>query len=218
MDKIVVAAILIGASVIVLAVTFAVLKALRTEVVVQAVVYTVVIGLLGVVGTYLAPVLLSENFSPQASALPPGRTNHIGSSVPSPRPTQSPTASVTSHEIRATRASYAGLCMAVDGDAVVTAECTGARSEQWTTDEAGQIVSSDGRCMDPIGVGGGQPLLVVPCTTSDMQQWQFVNGRIMSGNLCLTIWGPYTRPGTHIQTWNTQQDPALADEMYWELA
>ena len=108
--------------------------------------------------------------------------------------------------------------MAVDGDTVVTAECTGAKSEQWTTDDAGRIVSSDGRCMDPAGVGGGQPLLVTSCTTSDTQKWHFANGRIMSGELCLTIWGPYTTPGTHIQTWNTQQDPALADEMYWELA
>ena len=125
---------------------------------------------------------------------------------------------MTDHEIRATPASYAGLCMAVDGDTVVTAKCIGAKSEQWTTDDAGRMVSSDGRCMDPAGVGGGQPLLVTSCTTSDTQKWHFANGRIMSGELCLTIWGPYTTPGTHIQTWNTQQDPTLANEMYWELA
>jgi len=108
--------------------------------------------------------------------------------------------------------------MAVGGDIVVTAECTGAKSEQWTTDNAGHIVSSDGRCMDPAGTGGGQPLLVTSCTTNYMQKWHFANGRIMSGNLCLTILGPHTTPGTHIQTWNTQQDPTPANEMYWDLA
>jgi Ricin-type beta-trefoil lectin domain len=216
-EKIATAVALIGASVVVLALTFAVLRALRADLVAQAVVYTVVVGLLGVVGTYLAPVLLSNDRSAQASVAPPGRNDGTGTSVPSPQPTQTPTAS-TGHEIRATRTSYAGLCMAVDGDTVVTAECTGAKSEQWTTDDAGRIVSSDGRCMDPAGVGGGQPLLVASCTTSDTQKWHFADGRIMSGELCLTIWGPYTTPGTHIQTWNTQQDPTLADEMYWELA
>jgi hypothetical protein len=217
-EKIAIAAALIGASLVVLALTFAVLRALRIDLVAQAVVYTVVVGLLVVVGTYLAPVLLSRDHSAQASVTPPSRNGGTGSSAPSQHPAQAPTPSVPGHEIRATRASYAGLCMAVDGDAVVTAKCTEAKSEQWTTDSAGHIVSSDGRCMDPAGVGGGQPLLVSSCTTSDMEKWHFANGRVMSGELCLTIWGPSTTPGTHIQTWNTQQDPTLADEMYWQLA
>jgi hypothetical protein len=216
--KIAVALGLIGASVVVLALTLAVLRALRADLVVQAVVFTVVVGLLGVAGTYLAPVLLSNDRTAQASVAPLGGNDGIGRSAPSPQPTQTPTARVTGHQIRATRASYTGLCMAVDGDTVVTADCTDAKSEQWTTDHAGRIVSDDGRCMDPAGGGGGQPLLVGSCTTSDMQKWHFVNGRIMSRELCLTIWGPSTTPGTHIQTWNTQEDPALADEMYWELA
>jgi hypothetical protein len=184
----------------------------------QAVVYTVVVGLLGVVGTYLAPVLLSNDRSAQASVARSVLNDGVGSSAPGPQATQTPTAIMTDHQIRATRASYAGLCLAVDGDAVVTAECNGAKSEQWTTDDTGRIVSSDGRCMDPAGVGGGQPLLVAYCASSDTQKWHFADGRIMSGELCLTIWGPSATPGTHIQTWNTQQDPTLADEMYWELA
>ena len=208
---------LIGGSVVVLALTFGVLRASGADLVTQAVVYTVVVGLLGVVGTYLAPVLLSNDRPVHASVAPPVRNDGTGSSAPSPQATP-PTAIMTDHEIRATRASYAGLCMTVDGDAVVTAECNGAKSEQWTTDDAGRIVSSDGQCMDPAGVGGGQPLQVAPCASSDMQKWHFANGRIMSGELCLTIWGPSATPGTHIQTWNTQQDPTLADEMYWELA
>ena len=107
--------------------------------------------------------------------------------------------------------------MAVEGDAVVTAECTGASPQLWTADDADRIVSSDGRFMQSAGAGGGQPLLVAPCTASATQEWHFISGRIMSGGLCLTIWGPYTAPGTHIQTWNTRQDPVPADEMYWEL-
>lgn len=177
------------------------------------------LALIGVLLT-AAQIVQGAAFNEKPSALGTSSAASSGLSSSSP-PAFSPSASSTpasaaSYEIRATRASYAGLCMAADGNTVVTAVCTGAESQQWTTDDSGHIVSSNGQCMDPAGAGGGQSLLVTSCTASAMQEWHFVGGRIMSGELCLTIRGPSTTPGTTIQTWNTQEDSTLADEMYWE--
>jgi len=184
------------------------------------------LALIGVLLT-AAQIVQGAAFNEKPSALGTSSAASSGLSSSSPpvssppafTPSASPTpASAAGYEIRATRASYAGLCMAVDGNTVVTAVCTGAESQQWTTDDSGHIVSSNGQCMDPAGAGGGQPLLVTSCAASAMQEWHFVGGRIMSGELCLTIRGPSTTPGTTIQTWNTQEDSTLADEMYWASA
>jgi hypothetical protein len=129
-----------------------------------------------------------------------------------------PRKSSTGTRIRATQGVYAGLCMAASGDAVETATCGQASNQLWRSSAQGELVTSDGRCMTTDADHGGVRMTVATCDQSTGQQWHFTDGRITSGRLELTIYGPYVDPGHPIQTWDTSEDPTPAPEMYWELS
>ncbi|MFJ4474841.1 ricin-type beta-trefoil lectin domain protein [Streptomyces xanthochromogenes] len=155
--------------------------------------------------------------SDSASPVKPSKESNGTSSTGSGDGSESPVSGAG--EIKATKGPYVGLCLAAQGDKVVTAYCgTGNSVLLWKVSSAGEIVSSEGRCITPAGLQGGQPMLLRECVHSSAQKWRFTSGRIMSGPLCLTIYGPYTTPGTAMQTWNTAQDPHLADEQFWKLS
>ncbi|MFD5948149.1 RICIN domain-containing protein [Streptomyces collinus] len=153
-----------------------------------------------------APQKTEPSFSPEAD----GR-----SSINSPKPLEKGTAW---QHIRATNSSYRGLCMEAEGGAVITATCSDSKDQLWKTTARGEIITRDGRCLTSTGVGGGQTMLTQACTGRDGQKWKSRDGRIWLGSLCLTIRGPSTTPGSAIQTWNTEEDPKPADEMYWSLS
>lgn len=155
---------------------------------------------------------------PSDQAHPTKSTQSSGSSDrPKVRPS-TPRKSSTATHIRATQGVYAGLCMAASGGAVETATCGQASNQLWRSSSQGELVTSDGRCMTTDADHGGVRMTVATCDRSTGQQWHFTNGRITSGRLELTIYGPYVDPGHPIQTWDTSEDPTPAPEMYWELS
>jgi hypothetical protein len=103
-------------------------------------------------------------------------------------------------------------------DTVVTATCADSKGQHWRTTDRGEVVNREGRCLTAAGTGGGQKVLAQVCTGSAAQRWKFREGRVWLGSLCLTIRGPYDTPGAVMQTWNTEEDPKPADEMYWKLS
>lgn len=108
--------------------------------------------------------------------------------------------------------------MAASGGTVETATCGQTSNQLWRSSSQGELVTSDGRCMTTDADHGGVRMTVATCDRSTGQQWHFTNGRITSGRLELTIYGPYVDPGHPIQTWDTSEDPTPAPEMYWELS
>ncbi|MDX3636669.1 ricin-type beta-trefoil lectin domain protein [Streptomyces europaeiscabiei] len=120
--------------------------------------------------------------------------------------------------IRASKGPYKGLCMEVAESIIITAHCSDKKEQQWKLSRHGEIVNRDGRCMTPAENGGGKTMLAQACEQSDPQMWEFQEGRVWSGVLCLTIRGPSTAPSAEIQTWNTAEIPEPADEMYWTLS
>nr|WP_237270737.1 ricin-type beta-trefoil lectin domain protein [Streptomyces caniscabiei] len=102
--------------------------------------------------------------------------------------------------------------------AIVTAPCSDKKEQQWKLSRRGEIVNHGGRCMAPEKNGGGATMLAQACEQSDPQVWEFQEGRVWSGVLCLTIRGPSTAPSADIQTWDTVEKPEPADEMYWTLS
>jgi len=146
----------------------------------------------------------------------PEEPEETGTTQSAPR-SSAPDRTTHGAHLRATKGAFVGLCMEAAGDALVTARCATTDDQLWTRTDRGEIVGSDGGCMTPDGAGGGVRMRIAPCDGGADQQWRFSDGRIMSGVLCLTIYGPYTDPGTWIQTWNTSEDPHLADEEFWRL-
>lgn len=118
-------------------------------------------------------------------------------------------------QIEASDPAWAGWCLTAKGDAVVIDRCGNAPGAQRWSYDAGRVLDANGRCLTPAKPGGGQRLRLRSCTQSVDQQWKFAQGRLVSQGVCMTIYGPYNRPGTPMQTWDVKVP--VAPEMRWKL-
>ncbi|MFE4626958.1 ricin-type beta-trefoil lectin domain protein [Streptomyces mirabilis] len=162
-------------------------------------VYAALVGALGAVFAALIPLLLpgwpwTKDAGKDAASGPPGWAHR---------------------QIEASDPAWAGWCLTAKGDAVVIDRCGNASGAQRWSYDAGRILDATGRCLTPAGPGDGQRLQVHPCTKSADQRWKFTQGRLVSQDVCVTIYGPYDKPGTPMQTWNV--NAPVASEMLWKL-
>ncbi|MFJ7337936.1 ricin-type beta-trefoil lectin domain protein [Streptomyces sp. NPDC101110] len=231
MDRTTAIVILILVSLLILGAVYLLLRARHAGLSTQFGVLGLAATILGLLATYSTAILEGPSTAgaspaevdaapsspaPQKTVLSPSPAAEDGtSSADSPQPRKK---SATWQHIRAMNSPYKGLCMAAEGDAVVTAPCLDSKAQLWKTTDRGEIITRDGRCLSPEGLGGGQTMLTQACTGSAAQKWKWRDGRMWSDALCLTIRGPYATPGATIQTWNTEQDPKPADEMFWGLS
>ncbi|MEZ0366849.1 ricin-type beta-trefoil lectin domain protein [Mycobacterium sp. pUA109] len=104
--------------------------------------------------------------------------------------------------------------------ATVVNACTGAKSQLWTFNPAGQIesVGFPGQCLSISTAADNTPVVLASCqTNTDNQRWNHeANGKITSPlGPCLNVFGGVAQPGTAVIAYHGIPD--VADEEWDSL-
>ncbi|AQZ70315.1 poly(3-hydroxybutyrate) depolymerase [[Actinomadura] parvosata subsp. kistnae] len=100
-----------------------------------------------------------------------------------------------------------GRCLDVPSTSQVQIwDCNGQANQQWASTSAGELKTSDGRCLDvnAAGTADGTAVITWTCNGQNNQKWRLnSDGSItaVGANKCLDVSGAGTANGTKVQIW-----------------